>query len=157
MSASLVGKLNELAKLRSQLEIIHIERQAAIEQVIPEEIKTMLNKLEFDFGEKFNLLTKAINELEQEIRLGTIGEGRTVKGMYLQAVFSKGITSWDTKGLEEYAKTHPEVISFRKQGVAFVAIRKIAKQSVSLSISTTYVSANKDHIKEARTKENIAA
>ncbi len=44
-------------------------------------------------------------------------------GVHLHAVFSQGRVTWDTKGLDRFALSHPEVVKFRKQGTPSVALR----------------------------------
>jgi len=45
------------------------------------------------------------------------------------AVFSHGRVSWDTSSLDQYAKTHPEIGSFRKEGNPSVSLRAVQVRS----------------------------
>lgn len=49
----------------------------------------------------------------------------SVKGEYLQAVYSKGRATWDSKALDGYAVTHEEILQFKKTGAPSVAIKAV--------------------------------
>lgn len=54
-----------------------------------------------------------------------LGKQESVKGEKLQAVFSKGKTTWITKALEGYALAHPEINKLKKTGKPSVSIREV--------------------------------
>lgn len=117
-------------------ELLNSEKEATIDQIIPLEMKAILNQIQRDFQENLKRLNNEIISLEEEIKQETVNCATTVKGTYLQAIFSQGMKTWDSKALEQYSKSHPEIITFRKQGKPFVSIRQIQKQSFSLSLSS---------------------
>lgn len=153
MSKVIEQGLNQLAKLRSEWEMLNLEKQAAIDKIIPLEFKQLIDQIQKSFEERTKLLENKISCLEQEIKLETVNCGSTIKGLYLQAVFSNGIVTWDSKGLEEYAKSQPELLQFRKQGNAFVSIRKLGKQHFSISKTC----ASKHSISGNQTDSTLAA
>jgi hypothetical protein len=63
--------------------------------------------------------------LEAEIRAAVAEAGASVKGSRLQAVYVRGRTTWDTRGLERYAADHPEVNDFKRQGAPSVNLRAV--------------------------------
>jgi len=137
VSVYIVEKLNRLSRLCSEWEILNLEKQEAVNKVIPPEVRDLIEKVEKDFQEKIKLLEDDITCLEEDIKVETVNCEASVKGMFLQAVFNKGIVSWNTKGLEQYAQSHPEVLDFRKQGNPFVSIRRLSKQAFSVSVTST--------------------
>jgi hypothetical protein len=154
MSEMLVEKLNQLSKLCSEWEILNLEKQAAVNEVIPPEIRNLIEQIEKTFQEKIKVVEDNIVCLEKDIKAETVNCGANVKGMFLQAVFNKGIISWNTKGLEQYAESFPEVLDFRKQGNPFVSIRRVTKQT----LSTLITPANKVlTIVDHHTDGNVAA
>ena len=56
---------------------------------------------------------------------GVIEIGETVKGTFLMGVFNKGRVRWDSKALDGYSKSHPELLEFRKEGNPYASIRGI--------------------------------
>lgn len=67
-------------------------------------------------------------ELTSQIREVVIKAGGSVKGRFLQAVYNKGRTTWDTKALEGYAVAHPEIEKLKKIGEPSVSIREIKER-----------------------------
>lgn len=63
--------------------------------------------------------------LEAEIKAEVLSLGASVKGMDLQAVYSKGRVSWDDRGLSGYALGVPAILQFRTEGKPSVSLREI--------------------------------
>lgn len=66
-----------------------------------------------------------VTDRERELKALVLESGASVKGNVVQAVFTKGRVSWDTRALDGYAAGHPEVAQFRKQGEPSVSIRPL--------------------------------
>ena len=64
-------------------------------------------------------------ELENKVKSLVVEGGKTEKGERLQAVYTKGRVSWDTKAIDGYAISHPELFAFRKEGEPSVSIRAV--------------------------------
>ena len=77
-----------------------------------------------DADDNIATLTERIKELETAIKPLVIQHGETVKFGKIQAVYTKGRTSWDTDKLEQIASTHPVVNDAKKIGQPSVSIRK---------------------------------
>jgi hypothetical protein len=115
--------LDELAELRAQNAQLVAEKQARYEQIVTPEIKAALEALEAEFAPSFDNVSASINEKETAVKSAVLELGKTVKGAILQAVFSKGRVSWDTKALDGYAVANPDVLQFKKEGAPSVSIR----------------------------------
>jgi len=63
--------------------------------------------------------------IEEQVRMATLAEGKTIKRKFGQAVWAKGRVSWDAKGLEGVAAVIPEIRQFRKEGEPSVSIRAV--------------------------------
>jgi 5-methylcytosine-specific restriction endonuclease McrA len=121
-------ELNELNELRSQKEALHLQEKEMIDQVLTPEILAQVEAIRSRFSDESKILNESIAPLEKRIKERVAHYGLKVVGENLQAVISKGSTSWDTKSLDEYSKTHPEILEFRIEGKEFVSIRPVKKK-----------------------------
>jgi hypothetical protein len=116
-------KLNRLADMRSQIDAINLHYRELRQSIIPAEIQDQLNDMEVEQQSTLEAAKIGISQLENEIKSEVLGFGESVKGDYLQAVWSKPRVTWDTKALEGFAAAHPELLEFRKVGKPSVTIR----------------------------------
>ena len=119
--------LDKLAEFTAQRDLIMLEKQEMINSVYTPEIKQQVADIEIEFAGKAETVNEKIADLTAMIKTQVLEGGATVKGQFLQAVWSKGRSKWDTKGLSGYGKVHPEIMSFYKQGKPSVSIRKVGK------------------------------
>jgi len=68
--------------------------------------------------------------LENAVKGYVLIRGKTLKGDYYDVVFSKGRTTWNSKALEGYALTHPEILMCRQTSEPSASLRivKVNKQ-----------------------------
>ena len=123
--------LDTLAEYQSQKDAAMLAKQEVIDSILTPEIKAQLAAIDEEFTIQTAAVDANITSLTDEIkalvieRAPTVAEKeRSIKGAYLQAVYSKPRTSWDTEGLDGYAVAHPEITKFRKTGKPSVSIRK---------------------------------
>lgn len=124
MDDEIVQKLDQLANFQAQKDYLGLQKKELIDQVLTPEIKARLEEIETEFAGRAEIVDANIQALEEEIKNELIKKGETVKGSFLSAVWCKGRVSWDTNALDGYARAHPEIIGFRKQGEPYVTIRK---------------------------------
>ena len=117
--------LNKLAEYRQQRSAIESEKQQLIDNLIPAEIREQIAAIEAEYAGRTSAVAANIESLESEIKDAVKTSGETVKGDFLMAVYAKGRTSWDDKGLSGFAKAHPEILEYRKQGEPSVSIRGV--------------------------------
>ena len=125
MSEELTNKLDKLANFLAQRDVFSLQKKELVDQVLTPEIRARLDEIEAEFAGKMEAVEANIAALEEEIRQEALRQGASVKGNFLRVVWHKGRVSWDTKSLDEYARSHPEVTAFRKQGEPYVSIVKI--------------------------------
>ena len=125
MPADISQKLDHLANLQAQRDVLELEKQALIDQVIPPEIKARLEEIEAEFAGKRETVDANITALETEIREDVLRQRSTVKSTFLRVVYNPGRVTWNTKSLDADARARPEILEFRKQGKPFVSIQKI--------------------------------
>jgi CRISPR/Cas system-associated protein Cas10 (large subunit of type III CRISPR-Cas system) len=125
MSEELTDKLDKLANFLAQRDVFNLQKKELIDQVLTPETRARLDEIEAEFAGKMEAVEANIAVLEEEIRQEALRQGASVKGSFLRVIWHKGRVSWDTKSLDDYAKSHPEVIAFRKQGEPYVSIVKV--------------------------------
>jgi len=117
--------LDLLGNLKKLRETFLNDKQAAIDSVYTPEIKGRIVEIENTFNEKTKELNDNIVILESSIREAVSIHGSSVRtGSYI-ATYQKGRVSWDTKYLDDYAASHPELLKFRKVGKPVVALRAL--------------------------------
>jgi len=125
MNTDISQKLDKLANFYAQRDVLNLEKQELIDQVFTPEIKARIAEIEAEFAGRREAVDANIAALEDEIRKDVVAHGETITGSFLRAVWIKGRVTWDTRSLDRYAKTHPEVVSFRKQGEPFTRIEHL--------------------------------
>jgi hypothetical protein len=116
--------LNQLAEMRSQLDVINLHYQDLRKSIIPVEIQEQLDDMEAEHQSALDAAKIGISELEKTIKADVLIAGISIKGDYLQAVWNKPRVTWNTKALAGFAAAHPEILDFRKVGKPSVTIRK---------------------------------
>lgn len=117
-------KLNRLAELEAQADVLRLHFQGLRDAVLTQEQREQLADIDAEQQTALDAIKGGIDSLTAEIKAEVVGMGATVKGDHLQAVWTKGRVSWDTKALDGYAAGHPELLPFRKEGDPSVSIRK---------------------------------
>lgn len=121
-------KLAQMVALQNQITALEAERETAINNLIPAEIKDWISMAERDFGFKLAAVGEALDALEKEIRADVLAFGATVKVPGLQAVWNKPRVTWNNDKLEGFAASHPEILSFRTIGAPTITMRKAGEK-----------------------------
>jgi len=120
----IIEKLDKVADLQARLDLTKIEFDEKRAEILSA-VKDQLDVIDGQCAYISDGITEEIQTLTDEIKAEIIKSGKTVKGARLQAVYTKGRISWDTKALEGYAVAYPEILPFRKEGEPSVSIRAI--------------------------------
>ncbi len=67
--------------------------------------------------------------LEAEIKNDVLLSGQSVMTDVFQAIYVKGRVTWDNEGINNYARLHPEVLKFRKEGQPSVTLKGAGKST----------------------------
>jgi len=118
-------KLNTLADLRAEQDLLKIKKQELIDSILTDEIKEQLHEIDQEFAPQFAAIDTRAGKLEGEIRDSVLEHGETVKADNYQAVWVKGRVKWNDKGLMNYLSVHPELGYLREVGNPSVSIRKV--------------------------------
>jgi 5-methylcytosine-specific restriction endonuclease McrA len=126
----ITDELNELAVLESQLEALEVEKKARKNEILTPEMQVRLNAIDKEYVELAEPLDEAISAIRARIKERSEQYRLTVKGSGFQVVWRNGPVRWDTKGLDEYAKTHPEVLQYKREGKGSAAILPAKKRQM---------------------------
>lgn len=124
MTGSIIDKLDQLADFQAQKDYLSLQKKELIDQAIPPEIRQRLEEIEDEFAGRLEAVDANIERLEAEVRADVLNIQASQSGSFLQAIWNRGRVQWDTRGLEGYAREHPEILSYRKEGDPFISIRK---------------------------------
>lgn len=117
-------KLDRLAELDAQKDLVQMDMDNLKQSVIPAEVKEKLNDIDAEYSPKLEAISTERATLEAEIRNDVMVSGESVKGGIYRASYVKGRISWNTEALDGYALTHPEINICRKEGAPTVRIAK---------------------------------
>lgn len=120
-----IEKLNKLADLTAQRDIVQMEKEKLVQSVLTPEIKQQLREIDDEFAPQFEAIDETYKQLEADVRNDVMVSGESFKGDLLRASYVKGRVSWDTKALDGYATVHPEIERFKTEGAPSVRISKI--------------------------------
>ncbi len=120
--AQIVGKLERLADLHAALDLTRMDYDKKKNEVL-KKVQAELDALEAEYEPLIEAANENALALESEIKNDVLLRGESVLTDVYQAVYMKGRVAWDTKGIDQYALLHPEVLKFRKQGEPIVALR----------------------------------
>ena len=124
-----IENLGVLAKLKGLLENFQQELDELEDQAFlncPD-----LNVRRHELIETLAMLSGEAAGHVDKINIGVLEKGESIKGELLQAVFSTGRTTWDTKALVGYAVAHPEIEKLKKVGKPSVSIREVKDKNQS--------------------------
>jgi len=118
-------KLNQLAELNAQKDLLRLKKQELIDSVLTAEIKSQIAGIDAEFEPQLEAINSKDSELRKEIKSEILEHGETVKGAKFQAIWMKGRTKWNDAGLMNYLSVHPEIAYLRTTGKPSVSIRKV--------------------------------
>ncbi len=109
-------QLDALSETRALIVQSELKKQSLKDSILTPEQKQQIKDIDSELDPIISVLRKAEAEIEMGVKNEVLGTESTVKGQFLQAVWSKGQRGWDLEGLESYAKDHPEILEFYKEG-----------------------------------------
>lgn len=122
--SDIVAKLNELSEIQAAADVARVDYETKRAEIL-RTVQAELDALAAEFEPLFEASRERCATLTEEIRQAVVQAGISVKGAHLHAVYTKGRVTWDTKGLDKFAVSHPEVMAYRKQGEPSVALRNV--------------------------------
>ena len=123
--------LSQLARLTDARDLREMDRQAAIHDATPEEVRIAIRDINAEFDEHLETVNASIAETEAELRAVGVFTGETVTDANAgyQIVFSNGRTTYDTKALDAVlgAPGNEWLAKYRVDGKPSISIRKIKR------------------------------
>jgi len=117
-----VGKLRRLADLRAAADVARLDYGAKRAEVL-RQVQAELDAIDLEFRPVLDAAEENASALEAEIKNDVLLRGESLRAGVYQAIYMKGRVSWDARGIDDYARYHPEVLKFRKEGPPSVALR----------------------------------
>lgn len=121
---TIAAKLSELSELRVAADLTRADYETRRDAILSV-VRAELNTLDDEFAPLLEAVQDRISTLEADVKQDVLAHGESVKAGLVHAVYMRGRVSWDTRRLDNYAATHPEVLHFRKQGEPSIAIRAV--------------------------------
>jgi uncharacterized protein YifE (UPF0438 family) len=115
-------KLGQLAELRRYADELR-QRKEAERAAVLATVQKQLDAIEDKYAADLAEADRAYAELEAEVKDEVLKAGQSLSAGAVQAVYYRGHVTWDSKGLAEFARSHPAIEQFRKVGAPRVAIR----------------------------------
>lgn len=122
----IAGKLHRLADLRAAVDLTHMDYDARRSEIL-KKVQAELDVLEAEYQPLLDAAQDNAAALEAEIKNDVLLSGQSVLTDVYQAVYVKGRVTWDNDGINSYARTHPEVLKFRREGQPSVTLRTVGK------------------------------
>jgi uncharacterized protein YifE (UPF0438 family) len=127
--ASRCARLAQARRSEAAVQAEYQQRHAAV----MEQVRSQLEALDTEFSERLRAANEEVGRLEADVKKVVLQLGQSVKHEGIHAVYARGRVSWDTRGLDGYAETHPEVQEFRKVGAPSVSVRYQLPEPVGLT------------------------
>ena len=121
------SRLERLSNLRAAADVARLEYESKRSAILAM-VQADLDALELEYNPLLEGAEDNIRELEGQIRADVLMHGESVSGGTYRAVYSKGRVSWDTGGMERYARQHPDVLQYRREGQPSVSLRPINEE-----------------------------
>ena len=119
-------KLSRLADLRAAADVARMDYEAKRAEAM-KKIRDELDAIEVEYQPVLETAEANASALEAEIKNDVLLRGESLHGGMYHAIYMKGRVSWDAVGINEYARDHPEVLRFRKEGQPSVQVRVTGK------------------------------
>lgn len=117
--------LDALYAMRLLAASIKEEQQSLIDAILTEEQKEKILEINSEYATRIEDANHTLSEAEDKVKITVKGMGKTIKSNNLQAVFTAGRVTWDSKGLQGYAAAVPELLKFQKVGEPTISIREV--------------------------------
>jgi hypothetical protein len=118
------AKLEQLVNLRGAADVARLDYEARRAQLL-KNIQAELDALDIELKPILEAAEENLLALENEIKTDVLLHGESVQAGSMRAVYTRGRVTWDSKGIEQYSSSHPELLRFRKQGEPTVSLRVV--------------------------------
>ena len=121
----LVVMLDDLSALQARYTALAQAHAAARQAALPARVRQALARVDADYADALEALETTIAQVTGSVKQAVLERGTSVRGTRLHAIWVKGRVRWDSRYLEIYAASHPEVRPARTEGQPSVTIREV--------------------------------
>jgi hypothetical protein len=121
----LVMMLDDLSALQERLAMLAQAHAAARRQAITPAVRQALARVDAAYAPQIAALESTMALAEGCLKQAVLERGASVKGTALHAIYVKGRVTWDSRYLDIYAASHPEIQPARTEGQPSVSLRKV--------------------------------
>jgi hypothetical protein len=125
---SVIKKLDRLADLRAAVDVTRMDYEKKRAEIL-KKVQAELDAIEAEYQPVLEAAEGNASALETEIKNDVLLAGESIQSGVFHAIYMKGRVSWDSEGISSYARLHPEVLKFRKEGQPSVSLRLTQKPS----------------------------
>jgi len=118
----ILDQLNRLTDLRAAVDLTRLDYESKRAGIL-KQVQAELDAIQAEYEPLLEAAEANAAALESEIKNGVLLRGESVRNEHFQATYVKGRVSWDNTGISEYARAHPELMQFRKEGQPSVSLR----------------------------------
>lgn len=119
-----IEKLDALGDIQAHQTLVTSDYETKRKEIM-KSIQAELDALDAEFDPMKANLSAQYSALEAEIKADVLAGGSTVKGKYMQAVYTKGRVSWYTGMLDGLMIAIPQLAQAKKEGAPSVSMRKV--------------------------------
>ena len=123
----ILAQLDELAALHSARSVTQREYEDRRDEIL-KSVQAELDALKEEYQPLLEAADERISDLEATIKTTVTAHGVSIKHSDFHAIYSRPRITWDTKALDGYAASHPEIKNFRREGQPSVSIRRVNKE-----------------------------
>ena len=127
---SVLQKLERLADLRAAADVARIDYESRRMEIM-KKVQEELDAIDAEFKPALDAAETNAAALEAAIKNDVMLRGESLRGSTYQAIYTRGRISWDAAAMNDYARDHPEVLPFRKEGQPSVSLRLASTASPS--------------------------
>lgn len=120
-------KLFRLTNLQAATDLTRMDYEEKRTEIL-KQVQAELDALDIEYKPLLEAAEENIATLTAEIKNDVLLHGDSVQGGTYRAIYVQGRASWDNVGMTKYASAHPDVLKFRKQGQASVALRAVEEK-----------------------------
>lgn len=119
----------QLNQMFAALEAVRTEALAAQQEYafrrldVMAAVQPQLDAIDADMTPRLKQLAERMAAAELAVKQAVLTYGRTYTRGRVKVTYSRGRVTFDSKGMQQYALTHPEVEQFKKVGKPIVSIR----------------------------------
>lgn len=119
-----IEKLDQLGDIQAHQTLLNSDYETKRKEIM-QSVQAEIDALDAEYDPMKANLAEQYAKLEAEIKADVLAGGSTVKGKYLQAVWTKGRVSWDTGMLDGLMIAIPQLAQAKKEGSPSVSMRKV--------------------------------